>query len=72
MTLNLREDTRAKSQDALVKMYLSTYKYLKPLYLVLKKFLLNMNLFYLPDHPGNSEKVDHVDSRTSYTPSPLS
>ena len=47
--ISLREDKHLHRTENVITMYMKTYKFLEPVYFVLKKFLYNMKLCNLSD-----------------------
>ena len=51
--ISLREDNSLHRTENIITMYMKTYKFLEPVYFVLKKFLFNMKLCNLSDASKN-------------------
>lgn len=52
--INLREEKQLHRIENVIMLYMKTYKFLEPLYFVLKKFLFNTKLCNLSDNPKNA------------------
>ncbi len=54
--ISLREDKNLHRTENIIMMYMKTYKFLEPVYFVLKKFLFNMKLCNLSDSTKNVDQ----------------
>lgn len=56
--INLREDKTPYRIENVIQSYMKTYKFLEPLYFVLKKFLYNTKLCNLSENAKNLGERD--------------